>query len=315
MRNLRQAFKFGITLVLCLATFSSWAADFPTRPITLLVGYPPGGPADLQARAIAKAAAPYLGQPIVVVSKPGATGTIMMNALAKAGNDGYTLGITPGSSLVAPYFMKVPYDIRKDFTYLAAISAFPEAFVVRSDSPWKTLPEMIAYARKNPNKLNVGVADTASSVMMLAKMVGEEAGVKWTPVPFTGDNAVVLALLSGTVQAAVCAAAHIPQVKAGKFRILANATQERTKLSPDVPTLKELGFNLSSFTLSGIVGPKGLPEPVAEKLEQAFDKARNDPDFQETLARMTLLPQFETGKKFQDRVVASYDLIGKFLKK
>ena len=315
MRTLTRAVKLGITLLLCLSASPLWAIDFPIKPITLLVGYAPGGPADLQARAFAHAAEPYLGQPLVVINKPGATGVIMMAALAKASKDGYTLGLTPGSLTVTPYFVSVPYDIKKDFTYLTALSRFTEAVVVRADSPWKTLPELIAYAHQNPGKLNIAVSGNASSTMLLAKMLGEQAGMQWTIVPFAGDNEVTPALLAGTVQVAMGAGSHVAQVRAGKFRILANATQERAKEYPDVPTLRELGFNLVSFTLTGIVGPKGLPKPIVQKLQEAFAKARATPAFQQMLAKMLLLPQLETGKDFRNHIANSYDLIGKFLKK
>lgn len=280
-----------------------------------MIGYAPGGPADLQARALAEAAAPVLGQPLIVVSKTGATGTIMMSAVANSKNDGYTIGLTPGSLAISPYFMDVPYDLKKDFTYLAALSIFTEAFVVQADSPWKTLNDLISYARQNPDQVKVGAAEVASSVMFLAKTVGELAGVRWTAVPFKGDAAVVTALLGGHIHAAVNTGSHIPQVKAGKFRILANATPKRIPEFPDVPTLRELGFDLVSFTLTGIVGPKGLPEPIARKLVDGLNKARGSQAFQEILRKMELQPQFETGKDYEERIIQSYDTIGKFIKK
>ena len=270
--------------------------------------------ADLQARVLASELAPILGQPVVVINKPGATGTIMLDYVARSNKDGYTIGLTPGSMAVAPYVMKVPFDISKDFTYLAAISGFKEGFVVRSDAPWKTLPDLISYARKNPGKLNIGVAESASSVMLLAQMVGKQAGITWTPIPYGGDAKVVLALLSGTVDAAVCTGTDIPYVRQEKFRRLANATEARLKEFPEVPTLRDLGYDLASFTLSGIVGPQGLSEPVVQKLRNALSKARDTPKFQETLTKMSLQPEFEVGKAYADRMVKQSNLIGTFLK-
>lgn len=315
VRTLTTNLGAAVFLVLFFGFFPIWAADYPERPISFLVGYAPGGPSDIQARALAAAAEPILGQPLLVLNRPGAGGTVMMATLATVKPDGYTIGITPGSLTVVPYFQQVNYDLSKDFTYLAALSTYTESFSVRADSPWKTLNDLIEYARKNPNQVNIGTAGVAVSPSIMEKVIARKAGVQWGEVPFKGDGDIVTALLGGHVHVGANSGSHIPQVRAGKLRLLFNATAERVREFPEVPTLRELGFDFIALSYSGVAGPKGLAQPIARKLEEAFRKARNDPVYLETLKKLSLFPMNEVGKEFEVRIVEMYGTVGKYLKK
>lgn len=315
VRKLTTNLGLAVLLILSFGVFPIWAADYPDRPISFLVGYGPGGPSDIQARALAAAAEPILGQPLVVFNRPGASGTVMMATLATAKPDGYTIGITPGSLTVVPYFQQVNYDLSKDFTYLAALSTYTESFSVLADSPWKTLDDLIAYARKNPNQVNIGTAGIAVSPSIMEKVIARKAGVQWGEVPFKSDGDIVTALLGGHVHVGANSGGHIPHVRAGRLRLLFNATAERVREFPDVPTLRELGFDFIALSYCGMAGPKGLPEPIARKLEEAFRKARNDPVYLETLKKISLFPMNEVGKEFEVRIVEMYGNVGNYLKK
>lgn len=308
----------GVFVVLGIGfffTFPCGAAEFPTKPVTLMVGFVPGGPSDIQARAIATGAEPFLGQPVVVANKSGASGTVMMTTLATSKPDGYTLCLTPGSVAVAPYFVKVSYDLTKDFTYLIALAVQNDSLTVRADSPWKTLKEAIEYARQNPDMVKIGTPGVGISVSIIAEMVGRQAGVKWTIVPFKGAGEVTPALLGGHIHIGTNTGEQFNLVKAGKLRLLAVATPERLKEFPDAPTLRELGFDLVTFTLCGILGPPGIPEPVAKKLTEAFAKAKDQPAYLEIVKSLNLTPLISTGKDFQRLLAEHYKRIGEFMKK
>jgi len=298
-----------------LGASPAWTADFPSKPVTLMVGFVPGGPSDIQARAVATGVEPFLGQPMVVSNKPGASGTVMMTILANSKPDGYTLCLTPGSVAVAPYFVKASYDLVKDFTYLIALAVQSDSITVRADSPFKTLKDAIDYARQNPDMVKIGTPGVGISVSVIAEIIGRKAGVKWTIIPFKGSGEVTPAVLGGHIQMATNTGEQFNLVKAGKLRLLAVATPERLKEFPDVPTLRECGFDLDTFTLCGIMGPPKMPEPVVKKLVDVFTKAKEQPAYLETIKSLNLLPLTATGKDFQRLMADHYKKIGEYIKK
>lgn len=305
-----------ILITVCILTSSGLAAaEYPDRPVNLMMGYSAGGIGDLLARSIGAAAEPFLGQTIVVLNKPGATGAIMMSLLVTSKPDGYTIAITPASLAIAPYFQKVSYDMSKDFTYMVALSTFLESITVRQDAPWKTIQELIDYAKKNPNKLRVGGSSVASSTSLMVKLVAQKAGFQFTEVPFAGTGEAITALLGGHIDAIHASGDNLPQVRAGKLRMLVTDTAERTKEFPDVPTLMELGYDFVALSYLGVVGPKGLPEPIVKKLEDVFKKARGQQSFIEFEKKMGLFPMYETGKEFERRNMEIFQKVGKILKK
>jgi tripartite-type tricarboxylate transporter receptor subunit TctC len=303
-----------LTVALLLAGSSSWALDYPTKPVTLLCGFAPGGAGDIQARALAAGLEPVLGKPVVVLNKPGATGSIMMALLKTSKPDGYTIALTPASLAVTPYFQKVEYDITKDFTYLAAMNAFAPPLTIRADAPWKTLKEFIDYGKANPNQLKIGTSGMQGSSAIMTKYVGHLAGVQWTLIPFDSAGPIITAMLGNHIHAGVNNGAQIPHVKAGTLRMLAFYTAERLKDFPEVPTFKELGYEVVTDTLAGIVAPQGLPEPISNRLIEALVKARESETFVSAIKTLYLQPQKETGKEYEKRIMEIYSSLDKYLK-
>jgi tripartite-type tricarboxylate transporter receptor subunit TctC len=313
MKNMKWILT--IVTILCIWISPLLAADYPDRPVNLLVGYAAGGIGDLAARALAAAAEPSLGQSIVVLNKPGATGSIMMAQLVGSKPDGYTIAFTPASLAITPFYQKVPYDLKKDFTYIAAVNTFTESITVRQDSPWKTLNDLIDYARKNPNKLRIAGSSIASSASLMVKVVAQKAGIQYTEVPFGSTAEAITALLGGHVDVIHASGDNLPLVRAGKLRMLATDTAERLKEFPNVPTLRDLGYDFVALSYCGIMGPKGLPESIAKKLENVFKKARDEKSFIELEAKMGLSSVYEIGKEFENRQIEIYNFVGTFLKK
>lgn len=279
------------------------ASDYPTKPVSIVIGYGPGGASDFLTRALATELETVLGKPVVVAYKPGATGTIGMNFVAKATPDGYTLGFAPGSFAITPHFETVPYDVTKDFTYLATLGNFMEGFFVRADSPFKTMADLVAYARQNPNKLNVGMQGAGSSMSIMLDFVAEKAGIRWTQIPFKSDADNVSALLGRHIDVGINLGGQLPQVKAKALRMLAVNTARRLEDFPEVPTLIESGYNFTTLTLLGIIGPKGLPEPTVKTLMQALAKAKKAPAYMEVARKLNVNPLDEMGKEFEEHAM------------
>jgi tripartite-type tricarboxylate transporter receptor subunit TctC len=306
---------FSLIVLMGFLFGQAQAAEFPTKPVNLLVGYEAGGPTDVSARALAAAMEPLLGQSVVVVNKPGGSSAVQLALLATAKADGYTIGFISGAAVIIPYFQKVNYDLAKDFTYLHELYTYPEGLSVKGDAPWKTLKDLIEYARKNPNSVKIGTPGTVNSITLIATAVGKQAGVEWTIVPFKGDAPAITALLGGHIQATATVSGHIPQAREGQLRIIATATATRMKDFPDVPTFKDLGFDYVTSTIAGIAGPKGLPEPIAKKLEMAVAKAAGNPAYVEACKKLALQPQEKTGKDYESHLLTTYQNMGDILKK
>jgi tripartite-type tricarboxylate transporter receptor subunit TctC len=309
------AFALMALLIFCVGVFPSWAIDYPTRPINFLVPYAPGGQTDIQARALAAAMGPHIEQPFVIMNKPGATGTLMMATLAASKPDGYTVAICPGALTITPHLQQVSYDVTKDFTYIVALSNFAESIAVQTEAPWKTLKDLVEYARQNPNKIRIGNAGLASWTVFMAKKIAQKEGIQWTDIPFNSEGEVNTALLGGHIEVGLFSGPHIPNVRAGKFRMLAVGTAQRLKEFPDVPTVKELGYDFVALSYCGILAPKGLPEPIEKKLIESFSKGRKEPAFVEAMEKIALFPAPEVGKEFHQKVVEGYKIVGEFLKK
>ena len=265
--------------------------DYPARPITLIVPFPPGGVADNVARPVAQALSKQLGQTVIIENRQGAGGGIGMAYVARAKPDGYTLLLALSSISVIPEADKVlgraPMFQLDQLLPIARFTADPVVLAVRAESPWKTYAEFIAYARANPKKLNYGSSGNYGTMHVPMEMLGSSAGVSFTHVPFTGAAPAVTALLGGTLDAVASGPSTVVQhVKAGKLRVLANWGAERHPALPDVPTLRELGVATEYAQWSGIFAPAGTPEAVLNALRKAARDIQQDAAF--TQAFITL---------------------------
>ena len=265
------------------------AESYPARPITLYVPYPAGTATDTTLRALTSAARKYLGQPFVVENRPGVAGTLAPQQVATTSQpDGYSIVQIPLTVFRMPALRKTPYDPAKDFTYIIGVTGYIYGIVVRADSPFKTFQDLIAFAKANPGKINYGTNGPASTQHIAMLQIGKHFGVDWTHIPFKGGNESIPALLGHHIDAVADVTIWAPQVDAGELRLLVTFGATRTKRWPNVPTLKEVGFDTVVTSPYGLAGPKGMSPDIVATLHDAFRKAMDDPEFVKT---MNLLDQ------------------------
>lgn len=296
---------------------AAWGqADYPSRPITFLVGYPPGGLSDLTARAIAKAAEKALGQPIVVSNKPGASGSLQMGLLAQAKPDGYTIGYIPAAAAaVLPHVQKVTYEPTKDFTPIVNLFNYAAALVVREDAPWKSVKEFVEYARQHPGQVKYGTYGAHGTTTLVMEAWAQQLGVKWDTVPFKSDADAVTGLLGGHITAAASASFYAQHVRSGKLRILAFLGEGKAPDYKSVPTLKELGYPLVAEGFVGIGGPRGLPEPIVARLEEVFVQATRNDEYQALLAKLALANHVLRSREFGAFLRETFEFHGELIRK
>jgi len=258
-------------------------AKYPSRPINFYIPYPPGGFIDITARAIGDAVGKILGQPLVPINKPGASGTLAANMLRTMEPDGYNIAYNGGTTLfLLPPQEDVAFDPSKDFTYIARIADSSMGILVRSDSPWKTLKEFVEYAKSNPGKIKYGTANARGALGLAMVDLAMKEGIKWEVVPFSGGNEVVTALLGKHINAICQGPEYVPFVESGELRLLALIGEQKFKRFPNVPTFKELGYT-PTLNPSGIIGPANMPKNVTDQLSDAFKKALDDPKVRKIL--------------------------------
>ena len=279
----RSIFALGLFLVACgfsLGATAILAQPYPNHPIQMIVPLPPGAQGDISARILSDELGKILGTQIVVMNKPGAALTLGTDAVVRSKKDGYTLLYTSSGALVYARVNNpetVPYDPAKDLEPLGIHLFYPLTATVRADSPWKTFPELIDYARKNPGKLRVSTTGIGSTDHFNIGITQAVAGVQFTHVPFKGGESVVTALLGGHVEVTYDTLSKVlPHVESGKLRILV-FSKKRTDF-PDVPTLTELGYKQGLISAwFGFYAPAGIPEEVKNALVPAIEKVIKDP--------------------------------------
>lgn len=253
-----------------------WAQDnYPAKPVRLIVPFPPGGPTDVMGRTAAKAMGDKLGQQFVVENKAGAGGNIGTDAVAKAGPDGYTIGLAAVSSLaIAPtLYPKLPYSVSKDLTPIALVGTTPCAIVVHPSAPFSDLKGLIAYAKANPKKLSYGTSGMGTSTHLASELFQSLAGIEMVHIPYKGTSQIAQDLLAGTIPMSFESSltSTIPNVKAGKLKVLAVMSAQRSKALPDVPTVAEQGFpGFDVVTWFGLVGPAAMPKDAVQRLADAW---------------------------------------------
>ena len=271
-------------LGLALATAPSAAvaqAAWPSKPITMVVPFPPGGLADIVARPVAEAMARDLGQPVVIENKAGAGGGIGMGYAAKAPADGYTVLLSLSSLTVLPeadaLLGRAPMFALNALRPIARFTADPTVLAVRADAPWKTVKDFVEDARKRPGAINYGSSGNYGTMHVPMEILAQNAGIKLTHIPFTGAAPAVVALLGSQIDAVSSGPATVLQhVKAGKLRVLGHWGTGRLDVLPDVPALKDTGFDAEYAQWSGLFIPAGVPEPVAQRLRAAARMAAQD---------------------------------------
>lgn len=267
-------------------------AEFPERPVTIVVGFDPGGPVDITTRTLSASAEKLLGKQVVIENKGGGGGTVALALIANAKPDGYMLAAAPNVSVVdTPLMQKVTFKPLKSFTPIIGHSAAEHtALVVKSDAPWKTFKEFIDYAKQNPGKVKYSTSGVGTGMHVAMEVIAKKDGIKWVHVPFKGATPALTALLGGHVDACSAGIGYQPQVQSGAIRILADHGQKRQAAFPNIPTLKELGYDFYNDTIHAIMGPAGLPPDVVKKLESAFVKSLDAPEFKAAQEKLYLNP-------------------------
>lgn len=270
------------SLLLSASTWCLAQSAWPSKAITMIVPFPPGGLADLVARPVAEAMSRNLGQPVVIENKAGAGGGIGMGLAAKAKPDGYTVLLALSSLTVIPeadiVLARPPMYALSDLRPMARFTGDPTVLVVRADAPWKTVQDFVADAKKRPGAINYGSSGNYGTMHVPMEILAQTAGVKMTHVPFTGAGPSVVALLGGQIDAVSSGPATVLQhIKAGKLRVLAHWGNARLAALPEVPSLKESGFDAEYAQWSGLFIPSATPEPVAQRLRAAARFAAHDP--------------------------------------
>jgi tripartite-type tricarboxylate transporter receptor subunit TctC len=264
---------------------SAHGQAFPSRPITLICPWPPGGSTDLHLRKFAEISQKYLGQPMVVENKPGGGGMNGPATMAKTARpDGYTLSQLPVGAYRIPHIQKVDWDPLADFTYIIGISGYTFGVVVRADSPFKTFRELLDYARANPGKLAYGSTGNGTSPHLLMEEVARKTGVEFLHVPFKGNADSTQALMGGHIQAQSDATGWGRYVDSGTFRLLVTFGESRTKWN--APTARESGIDIVSYSPYGIVAPRGMDAQQVKLLHDAFKKTLDDPEHLKTLQQL-----------------------------
>jgi tripartite-type tricarboxylate transporter receptor subunit TctC len=283
--------------VLTLAAGNAAADGYPSRPITLICPWPAGGSTDTHLRKLAELASRHLGQPVIVENKPGAGGMLGPAGMARnAAPDGYTISQLTINVVRQPHLQKVDWDPFKDFTYIIGVSGYTFGVVVKSDSPFKTLDDVVAYAKANPGKLSYGSTGIGTSPHLLMEDLASKAGVEFLHVPFKGNADSTQALLGGHVMVQSDSTGWGKFVDAGTFRLLVTFGEQRTRWN--APTAKELGYDVVSYSPYGIAGPKGMDPKIVKILHDAFKKAMDDPDHQKILQSLDQISWYKSSEDY-----------------
>jgi tripartite-type tricarboxylate transporter receptor subunit TctC len=282
-------------LVLLLLSFLAIPVSaqdaYPSKPVTMIVPFPPGGVADIVGRPLAAQMEKVLKQPVVVVNRTGAGGAVGMASVAKAAPDGYTILMGLSSISIFPVSDRIngktPSYEMKDFAPIALITADPTVLVVSADSPWKNLKEFVESAKAYPGKINYSSSGVYGTLHVAMEIFANAAGIKLFHVPYQGGGPALTALLGGQVHALASGPAPaVGQIRAGKMRALASWSTERLPLMPEVPTFKELGYDAEFYIWSGVFAPAAIPTPVLDRLRAAVREAANSPEFKGAMEKV-----------------------------
>jgi tripartite-type tricarboxylate transporter receptor subunit TctC len=312
---MKKYFAIPMLLVCFVLLFSdlSWSQTFPNKPITLLICSAPGQLGDITTRATAAKAEKFLGQPFTFVNNNAGGGSVAFGITKKVKPDGYTIMSAPTGNLIwLPYTRPVDYKL-EDYTAILTNLVMTSGLVVKADSPWKTFKELVAYAKQNPGKVSYAVTSAGVPMDIAMQYVAKQEGIRWTAVPTPGSDPNTM-LLGGHVTAYSGSTSWLPHVKSGAFRLLAMHSATRMKDFPDVPTFKELGYNFVHESYSVFLAPKGTPEPIIKKLDEAFRKALDDKEVIDIYTKLGVNAGYRDYKQTTKDMLQSRDIVGNVMK-
>ena len=297
-------FSAFFALLFGLAAQSSGQDKFPNRPITIVAPFPPGGVADLTARPVAAAMEKVLKNPVVVVNKTGAAGAVGMSYVATSKPDGYTLLMALSSISIIPEADKL-FDRKPAYTMdqlvpIALISADPTIFVVNASRPWKNLKEFVDEAKKRPGEISYSSSGVYGTLHMAMEMLSHAAGINLKHVPYGGAGPALTAILGGHVDTLASGpAVVIPHIKSGKLRPLAGWGDKRVAALPDVPTFKELGYDIEFYIWAGLFAPRGTPAPVMKVVRESVKEAVSTAEFKAAMEKLQTPIAYLDAPEFQ----------------
>ncbi len=308
----------ALGLALFAALASAHAQTYPAKPIRLVLGFPAGTTVDILARPVAARLSEAMGQQVIVDNRPGATGLIANELVAKSAPDGYTLLVAPGSSLTStPHLrLKMPYDSLKDFVPIAQMNAFPQVLIVNPGVPAKNAKELIALARAKPGVLSFGSSGVGSAFHLAGELFASMAHVKMLHVPYKGGNLALTDLVGGRIDLMFYSlAVALPQIKAGKVRAIAVTGLKHDPLMPELPTMDESGLRGYDITgWHGFFAPAGTPRDIVVRLNEAIGKILATQEIRNLWASEGMEVIIATPEQFAQRVRADYEKYAKIVK-
>jgi len=306
----------AVAAVMCAAAGVVSAQSFPSRAVHIFVPYPAGGGVDVLARTLGDVVSKEWGQSVVVENRPGAGGLIASQALATSPPDGYTLiVVASGHATNAFLYPKIPYDTFRDFTPISLLASSPNVLLVRADSPFKTLGDMIAAAKAKPGGLSFAHAGTGTSTHLAGELLKNLAKIDLNAIPYKGGAPAINDLLGGQIPMSFNNGPEsIGQLQAGTVRALAVTTAKRAPFLPDVPSMSEAVPGYDTEVWWGLLGPAGMPPELLTKLSHDFVAAVNTDSVKERLTKLGALPIGSTPQQFDAKIHADYDKWGPIIK-
>jgi tripartite-type tricarboxylate transporter receptor subunit TctC len=306
----------AVAAVMCAAAGAASAQSFPSRAVHIFVPYPAGGGVDVLARTLGDVVSKQWGQSVVVENRPGAGGLIASQALAASPPDGYTLiVVASGHATNAFLYPKIPYDTFRDFTPISLLASSPNVLLVRADSPFKTLGDMIAAAKAKPGSLSFAHAGTGTSTHLAGELLKSLAKIDLNAIPYKGGAPAINDLLGGQIPMSFNNGPEsIGQLQAGTVRALAVTTATRAPFLPDVPSMSEAVPGYDTEVWWGLLGPAGMPPELLAKLSRDFVAAVNTDSVKERLTKLGALPIGSSPQQFDAKIHADYDKWGPIIK-
>jgi tripartite-type tricarboxylate transporter receptor subunit TctC len=309
--------KRFLPMLLLLAVALPAAAQYPARPVTMLIGYPAGGLVDIVARIVAEGMKPRFPNGLVVVTRPGAAGSVAVGELTRAAPDGYTFILTPHSALtIAPQINQLPYKTPDDYDPFINVVAYYPLIAVRSESKYKTIQELLTDAKDSPGLIRVGSPGEGTSSHLNLEDLMYRAGVKMVHVPYAGWAQSSVSVLGGHIEAVVAQPGELkPMVDGKRVRALLNFTPQRHAVFPDVPTARELGWDVSNGVWYLLMAPKGTPAAAVRHLHDAAKAAIDDPKFAETMNARGIDVDYRAGEALRADLWREYKALAPVMRR
>jgi tripartite-type tricarboxylate transporter receptor subunit TctC len=305
-----------VAALLTAAATASAQAPFPVKPVHIFVPYAAGGAVDILSRTLGEVVSKAWGQSVIIENRPGAGGVIASQALVASPPDGYTLIVVASGHATNPFlYPKIPYDTFKDFTPISLLASSPNILLVRADSPFKTLADMIAQAKAKPGSLAFAHSGTGTSTHLAGELMKSLAKIDLNAVPYKGGAPAINDLLGGQIPMSFNNGPEsMPQIEAGTVRALAVTTGSQAALLPNVPSMAEAVPGYDTEVWWGLLGPAGMPADLVTKISQDFIAALNSPAVKERLAKLAASPIGSSPKEFDAKIRTDYDKWGPIIK-